>query len=92
VAHPCNPSYSGGRDQEITVQSQPRQTVLQTLSGKKKAITKKRADGVAQGVGPKFKPQYLKKQKKKKMRKSSHGIPEICLSLLALYINPFPWN
>jgi hypothetical protein len=35
--------------------------VLETLS-QKKPITKK-AGGVAQGVGPKFKPQYHKKKK-----------------------------
>jgi hypothetical protein len=29
----------------------------------KKPITKKRAGGVAQGVGPEFKPQYCKKKK-----------------------------
>jgi hypothetical protein len=27
--------------------------------------SQKRTDGVAQGVGPEFKPQYLKKKKKK---------------------------
>jgi hypothetical protein len=32
------------------------------ISKKKKAITKK---GVAQGVGPEFKPQYRKKKKKR---------------------------
>jgi hypothetical protein len=32
VAHACNPSYSGGRDQEgFVVQSQLRQTVCETL-------------------------------------------------------------
>jgi hypothetical protein len=30
---------------------------------------KKRADGVAQGVGLEFKPQYCKKKKKKKKKK-----------------------
>jgi hypothetical protein len=35
---------------------------------KKKPLTK-RAGGVAQGVGPEFKPQYHKKKKKKKKRK-----------------------
>jgi hypothetical protein len=29
----------------------------------KKPFTKKRAGGVAQGVGPEFKPQYCKKKK-----------------------------
>jgi hypothetical protein len=45
----------------IAVQSQPGQIVHETLS-QKKPITK-RAGGVAQGVGPEFKPQYCKKQK-----------------------------
>jgi hypothetical protein len=39
------------------VQSQPGQIVGKTLS-------RKRAAGVAQGVGPEFKPQYCKKKKK----------------------------
>jgi hypothetical protein len=35
VAHTCNLSYSGGRDiRRITVQSQPRQIVRETLSQK----------------------------------------------------------
>jgi hypothetical protein len=66
VAHSCNPSYSEVRDRKIVVWSQPRKTVHKTLSGKK-PITKKRgegADGVAQGVGPEFKLQYHKKNKK----------------------------
>jgi hypothetical protein len=37
----------------IEVRSQPRQIVFKTLSP-----TQKRAGGVAQGVGPEFKPQY----------------------------------
>jgi hypothetical protein len=45
------------------VQSQPGQIVLKTLS-QKKYITKKELGGVAQGVGPEFKPQYHKKGKK----------------------------
>jgi hypothetical protein len=40
------------------VQSQPRQIVHKTLSPKKKKITKNGGGGVAQGVGPEFKPQY----------------------------------
>jgi hypothetical protein len=39
----------------IVVQSQAGQTVRETL---KKPTTRKRAGGVAQGVGPEFKPQY----------------------------------
>jgi hypothetical protein len=40
VAHTCNPSYSGGRDQEDRVRRQPGQIVLETLS-QKKLFTKK---------------------------------------------------
>jgi hypothetical protein len=42
----------------IVVQSQSRQIVCKTLSQKKKKKSQKRAGGVAQGVGPEFKPQY----------------------------------
>jgi hypothetical protein len=47
----------------VTVQSQPRQRVHETLS--RKPITKNWTGGVAQGEGPEFKPQYHKKKKKK---------------------------
>jgi hypothetical protein len=47
----------------IEVGGQPGQMVLETLSRKKPSH--KRAGGVAQGVGPEFKPQYHKKKKKK---------------------------
>jgi hypothetical protein len=46
------------------VQSQPGQIVHKTLS--QRNHHKKRAGGVAQSEGPEFKPQYLKKKKKKK--------------------------
>jgi hypothetical protein len=59
VAHTYNPSYSGDSDQK---DHQPRQMVHKTLSGKNPS--QKRAGGVAQGVGPKFKPQYHQKKKK----------------------------
>jgi hypothetical protein len=49
MAHTCNPSYSGGRDQEDL----------------RKNSSQKRAGGVAQSVGPEFKPQYQKKERKK---------------------------
>jgi hypothetical protein len=58
VAHTCNPCYSGGRDQEDHG-SKPawvnslKDPILKTPSQKK-------AGGVAQGVGPEFKPQYGK--------------------------------
>jgi hypothetical protein len=48
------------------VQSQPRQIVCETLS--QKNPSQKRAGGVAQGVGPEFKPQYCKKKKTPKQK------------------------
>jgi hypothetical protein len=49
----------------ILDRSLPRQIVTRDPIWKK-PFTKKRAGGVAQGVGPDFKPQYAKKKKKKK--------------------------
>jgi hypothetical protein len=48
----------------IMVRSQSGQTVHETLS-RKKSISKK-AGGVAQSIGPEFKPQYCKKKERKK--------------------------
>jgi hypothetical protein len=47
VALPCNPSYSGGKDQirRFEVQSQFRQIVLKALSQKKKLHKKKKGKG-----------------------------------------------
>jgi hypothetical protein len=44
VALPCNPSYSGGKDQirRFEVQSQFRQIVLKALSQKKKKTSQKK--------------------------------------------------
>jgi hypothetical protein len=62
-AHACNPGYSGAEIRRIAVQSQPRQIVHETLS-QKYLTQNKRIAGVAQGIGPEFKPQYCKKKKK----------------------------
>jgi hypothetical protein len=45
----------------IEVQRQPRKIVHETLS--RKNPSQKGAGGVAQGVGPEFKPQYCKNNK-----------------------------
>jgi hypothetical protein len=70
VAYAYNPSYSGSRDQEDRGLKPARaNSSMRPIS--KKAITytqKKGAGGVAQGVGPEFKPQYYKKKKKKKKK------------------------
>jgi hypothetical protein len=65
VAHFCNPGYSGGRNQKDRGSKQARQIVRDTIS--QKTHHKKRAYGVAQGVGPEFKPQYHKKKKKQQL-------------------------
>jgi hypothetical protein len=62
VAHACNPSYSGDRDQEDRGSKPAGQTVLKTLCLKNPS--QKRAGGVAQGVAPEFKPQYRKNKTK----------------------------
>jgi hypothetical protein len=46
---------------KIVVGSQPRQIIWETLS--RKTHHKIRTGGVAQGVGPEFKPQYARKKK-----------------------------
>jgi hypothetical protein len=61
VAHACNPSYSGGRDQKDHG-SKPAQANSSMRPYLQKKI-QNRAGGVAQDVGPEFKPQYCKKKK-----------------------------
>jgi hypothetical protein len=58
VAHTCNPTTQEAEIRRIVVQ-----IVHETLS--QKAPYRKRAGGMAQGVGPEFKLQYYKKKKKK---------------------------
>jgi hypothetical protein len=58
VAHTYNSSYSGGRDQEDFGWANSSRDAIS-----KNTHYKNRAGGVAQGVGPEFKPQYVKKQK-----------------------------
>jgi hypothetical protein len=64
VAHACNPSYSGGRDQEDQG-SKPNPGKQFMTPYLEKNLHKKRAGGVAQDVGSEFKLQYYKKKKKK---------------------------
>jgi hypothetical protein len=59
VAHTCNPTYSGSRDQEdVGLKSARANSSQDPIS--KNPSQKKRAGGVAQDVGPEFKPQYSK--------------------------------
>jgi hypothetical protein len=65
VAHTCILATQEAEIRGITVQSQPGQTVHKTLS--QKNHHKKRAGGVAQGIGPEIKPQYNKTKQKTKL-------------------------
>jgi hypothetical protein len=58
VAHTCNLSYSGGKDQEDHSSKPARAIVLS-----RKTFHRNRAGGMAQCEGPEFKPQYCKKTK-----------------------------
>jgi hypothetical protein len=61
VAHTCNPSYSGGRNQE-DLGSKPG-WVNNSRDPISKKPSQKRTGGVAQGEGHEFKPQYHTKKK-----------------------------
>jgi hypothetical protein len=67
VAHACNPSYSGGRNQQDCGSKPAR------ANSSRDAISKLpntiRAGGVAQGIDPEFKPRYSKKKNKRKKEK-----------------------
>jgi hypothetical protein len=62
-ALPAIPATQEPEARRIRVRSQPRQIVLKTLS--RKNPSQKRAGGVAQGIGPEFKPKEKRKRKKK---------------------------
>jgi hypothetical protein len=62
MAHACNPSYSGGRDQEDGG-SKPAQA-NSSPDPILKRPSQKRTSGMAQDVDPEFKSQYCKKKKK----------------------------
>jgi hypothetical protein len=55
VAHVCNSSYSGGRDEEDGGSKPAQQIVRKTLAPKNPSL--KRISALAQGVGPEFKSQ-----------------------------------
>jgi hypothetical protein len=64
VAYTCNPSYSGGRDQEDHGSKPAQENSSQDTILKNPSCTQKyRAGRVAEGEGPEFKPQYHKKNK-----------------------------
>jgi hypothetical protein len=91
VTHTCNPSYSGGRDQEDhdskSVQAKSsRNCILKKThhkKKKKKERKKEKKQKEAQGAGCEFRPQYHKKKKKKQRKeiKRSHLAVPKCLFL-----------
>jgi hypothetical protein len=60
---PVTPATQEAEIKRILFQSQPGQTVHETLS--QKHPSQKRAGGVAQNIGPEFKPQYQKNKNKR---------------------------
>jgi hypothetical protein len=72
VAHACNPRYLGGKDQEDCSSKPARQIVCETLS--QKTHHKKSSDGVAQGVGPEFRPHNHTKKIKLKIPQKTVSI------------------
>jgi hypothetical protein len=72
VAHTCNPSYSGGRDQE-DLGSKPAPGKSFERPYLKKNPSQKRAGGMAQGVGPEFKPRCQKKKKNRRVNQVLGG-------------------
>jgi hypothetical protein len=67
VTHFCNPSYSGGRDQEDR-SSKPAWANNSTRPYLEKCLHKKGLVKWLKGEGPEFKSQYQKKKKKKKKK------------------------
>jgi hypothetical protein len=72
VAHFCNPSYSGGRGLQDQVSKSVRTNRSRDPMAGGEALHKKRAGGVAQGLGLKFKPEYHKKKKKNFEEPTTH--------------------
>jgi hypothetical protein len=66
VAYACDPSYSGGRDQED-------HSLKPAQGSSLKNPSQKSASGVSQGVGPEFKPQYCQEKNKKEKEEIFHS-------------------
>jgi hypothetical protein len=75
VAHAYNPSYSEGIDQEDhSLEPAWANSLWGPYHKKTPSHTHKKAGGVAQGIGPEFKPQYHKQNKtKQQTNKKQNG-------------------
>jgi hypothetical protein len=80
VIHTCNPSNSGGRDQEDHTLKPAWANSLQDPISKNTyhKKKKKKAGGVAQGIGSQFKFQYCKKKKRKNILRKLELMPSDC--------------
>jgi hypothetical protein len=75
--HACNPRCSGGRAQEDHGWKPGQEIVREALS--RKTHYKNRAGGVAQDVGPEFKPQYVAEGQDTKAQDLTVGsLDQIC--------------
>jgi hypothetical protein len=63
---------------------------METLSGKN--LSQKRAGGVAQGIGPEFKPKYHKKKKKISGLEQFSGLMKSLLLVLKTCNNQSQWT
>jgi hypothetical protein len=79
VAHACNPSYLGDRDQEDHG-LKPGLGKQFTRPFLEKNPSQKRDGGMAQGVGLEVKPQYCKRKKKK------YKLPHVLLGGVVIMI------
>jgi hypothetical protein len=89
MAHACNPRYLGGRDQldhglKPAWGNSSRDPISKNPITKKKKTNRKnpaqkRAGGVAQSVGPEFKPKHRKKKPKNKVLKVLSCSMDLCL-------------
>jgi hypothetical protein len=84
VAHACNPSYSGSRDQEDRGSGQ---IVRETLS--QKNLHKNRVAGMTQGEALRSRPSTEKKRKKEIHVGSN--ISNLCLKLSNDHLNKITW-
>jgi hypothetical protein len=87
VAHPVILATQGAEIRSIEVPSQPRQIVPKTLS--QENLSQKMTGGVAQGVGPEFKPQDCKKKKKKKGAEIVGHVAQWQSTCLLVYTSPW---
>jgi hypothetical protein len=87
VVHPCNPSYSRGRDQKDRSLKPAWANSLQDPISKN-TQHKKGAGGVAQGVGPGFKPQHHQNQETN-MANCSLGVVIRCIDVFQYYYTYF---